>query len=180
MLIVFHSISFRSNSSPLDLNVLSPQSAIAAAAAAAAAAACANDPNKFQALLLERTKALAAEALKNGASDAASEGEFPLLLSVIIFLFRFPLCFCCCCCYCCQLVAITSGSHRFISFCCTSDNVNGLSILRTHALIYSATGCATFMVSSSASSSTSFSVRPSVCPLFVRTSVRPSVAVRPS
>lgn len=106
----FHFVSFRS--SPLDLNVLSPQSAIAAAAAAAAAAACANDPNKFQALLLERTKALAAEALKNGASDAASEGELPFTLSLF---------FCCCCCCCCQLVAITSGSHsfRFISFCCT-------------------------------------------------------------
>lgn len=63
-------------SSPLDLNVLSPQSAIATAAAAAAAAACANDPNKFQALLLERTKAFAAEALKNGSSDAVSDGEY--------------------------------------------------------------------------------------------------------
>lgn len=55
--------------------MLSPQSTIAAAAAAAAAAACANDPNKFQALLMERTKALAAEALKNGSGDAANEGE---------------------------------------------------------------------------------------------------------
>jgi len=63
--------------------VLSPNSALATAAAAAAAAACANDPNKFQALLIERTKALAAEALKNGASDAISEGESRVRVAVI-------------------------------------------------------------------------------------------------
>lgn len=55
--------------SPLSLDSISQQNAIAAAAAAAAA--CNNDPNKFQELLMERTKALvAAEALKN------NEGKF--------------------------------------------------------------------------------------------------------
>lgn len=59
--------------SPLSLDSISQQNAIAAAAAAAAA--CNNDPNKFQELLMERTKALvAAEALKN------SEGKFHIYL----------------------------------------------------------------------------------------------------
>uniref|UniRef100_A0A1A9WCQ6 Uncharacterized protein n=1 Tax=Glossina brevipalpis TaxID=37001 RepID=A0A1A9WCQ6_9MUSC len=50
--------------SPLSLDAISQQNAIAAAAAAAAA--CNNDPNKFQELLMERTKALvAAETLKS-------------------------------------------------------------------------------------------------------------------
>ncbi|XP_036339494.1 homeobox protein cut isoform X3 [Rhagoletis pomonella] len=63
----------KENHSPLDLDVISQQSAIAAAAAAAAAAACANDPNKFQELLLEGTKALAAaEAFKSAAAGSSA------------------------------------------------------------------------------------------------------------
>ncbi|XP_017490740.1 PREDICTED: homeobox protein cut isoform X2 [Rhagoletis zephyria] len=69
-------IKIKKENHPLDLDVISQQSAIAAAAAAAAAAACANDPNKFQELLLEGTKALAAaEAFKSAAAgSSATEG----------------------------------------------------------------------------------------------------------
>ncbi|XP_067614650.1 homeobox protein cut-like [Eurosta solidaginis] len=60
--------------SPLDLDVISQQSAMAAAAV------CANDPNKFQEFLLEGHKGLAvAEALKNasakGTTVAASQQQ---------------------------------------------------------------------------------------------------------
>lgn len=62
--------SLHNHRSPLNvLDSISQENAVAAAAAAAAA--CNNDPNKFQELLLEKTKALvAAEALKN------SEGQY--------------------------------------------------------------------------------------------------------
>lgn len=58
-------VPLNSYRSPLNvLDNISQENAVAAAAAAAAA--CNNDPNKFQELLLEKTKALvAAEALKN-------------------------------------------------------------------------------------------------------------------